>query len=312
VCIVRPVRWATVASAPIAPGLLRHLRHVRADVTHLHVPYPVGELAWLLVGRSPMVVTYHSDIVRQRLLGAFWAPGLRRVLAGAACVLATSPNYARSSPFLREVGDRLRIVPLGIDTRPFATVDRQGARSQYGPGPMLVFLGRLRYYKGLDVLIDALVHLPDVRLLVAGEGPMETAWRQRAAERGVGARVTWLGHVPDGAVPGVLAAGDAYALPASARSEAFGIAVLEAMAAGLPVISTELDTGTSWVNQDGVTGRVVPPGDPLALAAAIRAILADESARQRMGEAARERVAQHFTAARMIAAVEEVYREVTT
>ncbi len=309
--IVRAGRLLTVASAPISIALVAALRRLRPDITHLHSPYPVGEAAWLSVGRSPMVLTYHSDVVRQRLLGALWAPGLRRVLARADRILATSPPYVESSPFLREARDRVTVVPLGIDPNRFESTDRDTARARYGPGPNLVFVGRLRYYKGLDVLIDALVDLPGVNLLVVGVGPMAGTWYARAIRQGVDQQITWLGHVSDDHLQDVLAAGDIYVLPATARSEALGIAVLEGMAAGLPVVSTELGTGTSWVNQAGVTGRVVPPRDPAALANAIRALVDDEPTRQAMGEAARERVRRNFTAAQMIEHVERIYGEVS-
>jgi glycosyltransferase involved in cell wall biosynthesis len=309
--VVRAGRWATVASTPLSPALVGALRSERPDVTHLHSPYPVGEAAWLAFGRRPMVLTYHSDVVRQRVLGRLWAPGLRRVLRGASRVLATSPNYVESSPFLRAVRDRVDVVPLGVDPARVTGVDEPGARARLGPGPTLAFIGRLRYYKGLDVLIDALTRLPGVRLVVAGSGPMGADWRRRAEAVGVAGRIDWRGDVSDAEARDILAGCDLFVLPAVARSEAFGTVLLEAMCAGRPVVSTELGTGTSWVNRDGVTGRVVPPRDPDALAGAIAALLADEGARRRMGEAARARVLAEFTEARMVERVEVIYREVT-
>jgi rhamnosyl/mannosyltransferase len=256
-----------------------------------------------------MVLTYQSDIVRQRVLGRVWAPGLRAVLARADRVLATSPAYLASSPYLRAVRERVTVVPLGIDTRRF-DVDSAAARSSRGPGPWLVFVGRLRYYKGLHVLVDALALVPEARLVLVGTGPEGPAIRARASARGVDARIEWLGDVPEERLPAILAAADLFVLPSTARSEAYGLSMVEAMAAGLPVISTELGTGTSWVNQDGVTGRVVAPGDPLALAAAIAALLGDHDARRRMGEAARARATAEFDAGRMVERVAHVYEEV--
>jgi rhamnosyl/mannosyltransferase len=307
--VVRAARLATVASTPLSLALVAALARLRPDVTHLHVPYPVGEAAWLLVGRRPMVLTYHSDVVRQRLLGRVWAHGLRRVLARADRVLATSPSYVESSPFLRRVRERVVVVPLGIDAGRFSPRAAAAGEPEAAP-PVLVFVGRLRYYKGLDVLIDALVELPGVCLWVVGSGPMEQAWRARAQARGVAARVRWWGNVPDERLPGLLAAADAFVLPATARSEAFGIALIEAMAAGLPAVTTELGTGTSWVNQDGVTGIVVPARDAPVLAAGIARLLGDRRGRAAMGRAARARVLAHFTREQMVARVEQVYREV--
>lgn len=310
--VVRAARIAQVSSAPVSLTLVAEMRRYGPDVTHLHAPYPVGEAAWLVVGRRPMVLTYQSDIVRQRVLGALWSPGLRLVLQRADRVLATSPAYARSSPMLRRVADRVAIVPLGIDTERFAAPDRAAGRARFGPGPWLAFVGRLRYYKGLDVLLDAMALVPDAGLLVAGTGPMGPDLRRRAGALGVAERVRWLGDVSDAERLDVLAAADVFVLPSTYRSEAFGLAMVEAMAAGLPVVSTELGTGTSWVNLDGVTGAVVPPRDPLALASALGALLADGALRSRLGDAARARARTEFDAERMVRRVARIYEEVTS
>jgi rhamnosyl/mannosyltransferase len=257
-----------------------------------------------------MVATYHSDVVRQRLLGRIWAPGLRRLLRRADRVLATSPNYVESSPFLRAVREKVDVVPPGIDPGPFGGVDRAAARRRYGERPTLVFVGRLVYYKGLDVLLAALGQVPEAQLLVSGSGPMGERWRAAAEAAGTAGQVRWLGKVPDEGLPELLAAGDVFVLPAVARSEAFGIVLLQAMAAGLPVVTTELGTGTSWVTQHGRTGLVVPPGDAAALGEAVAALLADPERRAAMGAAGRLRVEAEFTEARMVERVMRVYTEV--
>ena len=308
--VIRARRLATLASTPLSPALWLALRRQPADIVHLHSPYPVGELAWLALGRRPMVLTYHSDVVRQRRLGLLWGPWLRLVLRRADRILATSPRYVDSSPYLRPLRSRTTVVPLGIDPARFDGLDRGAARARHGVGPNLVFVGRLRYYKGLSTLIEALPLLPQARLLVAGTGPMGEAWRSLATRLGVSERIRWLGDVPDAELPAVYAAGDVFVLPAVARSEAFGIVLLEAMAAGLPCVSTELGTGTSWVNQDGITGRVLPPGEPALLAAVLGELLADEGLRERMGRSARARVESELTAARLVERVMQVYAEV--
>lgn len=315
VTVIRARRLATVASTPLSLALPAAMARLRPDLCHLHCPYPVGELAWLALGRPPMVVTWHSDIVRQRLLGRLWAPGQRALLRRAVRVLATSPNYARTSPFLREVpATRLRVLPLGIAV-PGARPDGAAARARFGPGPTLAFVGQLRYYKGLGVLLDALAALrarggPRPRLLVVGRGPMEADWRARAVAGGVADQISWLGNLSDMERDQVLAASDAFVLPAVARSEAFGLVLLEAMAAGLPLITTELGTGTSWVNRHGETGLVVPAGDVGALATAVEQLLGDAGLRGAMGASARRRFSEHFTAARMLSDLDRIYGEV--
>ncbi|MFN8496553.1 MAG: glycosyltransferase [Anaerolineae bacterium] len=181
-------------------------------------------------------------------------------------------------------------------------------RGQHG-APMLLCMGRLRYYKGLHVLIEALPGLPGVTLVVAGSGPMGADWQTLAQSLGVGARVHFIGDVSDDDQPALYQAADLYVLPATHRSEAFGVALVEALACGTPAVTTEVGTGTSYVNQDGVTGVIVPPSDPPALAAAIRALLADDARRHRMGEAARARAIAEFDRATMLTRVMAVYAD---
>jgi rhamnosyl/mannosyltransferase len=168
----------------------------------------------------------------------------------------------------------------------------------------------LRYYKGVHVLIEAMRELPNARLVVVGTGMMERAWRARAQELGVAERIEFAGDVPDTQLPGYFAACDIFVLPSSERSEAFGIVQLEAMAAGKPVVCTELGTGTSFVNVDGETGLVVPARDAPALASAIQKLSDDPGLRARMGAAGRARVRAEFTREKMVARVMQVYAEV--
>lgn len=310
--VIRAARWATVSSAPLSVELFRWMRRLTADVTHLHFPYPIGELALLTLGRRrTTILTYHSDIIRQRWLGRAYRPFLWRLLHRVDRIIATSPQYVQSSRYLRAVADKCTVVPLAIDPRPFLQVDPQQVaevRRRFGE-PLLLFVGRLRYYKGLEYLLQAMRQI-DATLLVIGSGPMATAWQHRARDGVPAGRVHFLGDVPDAALPAYYAAADVFVLPASHRSEAYGLVQLEAMAAGTPVVSTEVGTGTSFVNRDGETGFVVPARDPQALAQAIQRLLADEHLRRTMGERGRERVLSEFTVDRMVERVLQVYREV--
>jgi rhamnosyl/mannosyltransferase len=171
----------------------------------------------------------------------------------------------------------------------------------------LLFVGRLRYYKGLNYLVDALRAIPRAQLVVVGAGPMERAWRSLAQELGVAERVVFVGEVSDAELPGYYAAADIFVLPASERSEAFGAVQLEAMAAGKPVVCTELGTGTSFVNVNEETGLVVPARDAPALASAINRLIADPMLRARMGAAGRARVLAEFTLDKMVERVMAVY-----
>lgn len=299
-----------ISGAPISPGFYVWMRRLKPDIAHLHFPNPPGELGQLFLGQShKFVLTYHSDVVRQKYLLRLYTPFLWKVLAKADRIIATSPNYIRSSPYLSRFADKCVVIPLGIDLKPFDTVDDdrvQTIRQRYG-SPLLLFVGKLRYYKGLEYLFEALRHI-QARLLVAGTGPMEDEWRALAQELGLGDKAAFLGQVSDSDLPAYYHACDLFVLPASHRSEAFGVVQVEAMACGRPVICTELGTGTSWVNIHDETGLVVPPRDPGALVEAINQLLADESLRRRLRERGRER-AQWFSKEVMVERTVELYEE---
>jgi len=323
--VTKSPRHLNVQSAPISAAFPRDVARLTAgaDVAHLHAPYPIGEACNLWFGRSRCtVVTWHSDIVRQRLLLRFYAPVLRRVIQRADRIIATSEVYARTSPWLSDRLAKCRIVPLGIDLGRFdqeqeATQAQAQAlrRSLLGASPahahpalLLLSVGRLRYYKGLDDLIRAMPELPGAVAVIVGAGPMSAEWQALAQQLGVGERVIFVGEVSDAELPTYYHAADIYVASANSRAEAFGLSILEAMASRLPVISTEVGTATSWINQDGVTGFVVPARQPQALARAIRR-LGDAALRRTMGAAARQRVQAEFTFERMVTRIEEVYRE---
>ncbi|HWQ11320.1 MAG TPA: glycosyltransferase [Roseiflexaceae bacterium] len=334
--VLRAARAAHAASTPLSLAMLSLARAARADVVHLHFPYPPGDLATLAVpGAPPLVVTYHSDIVRQRTLLRLYRPLLALTLRRAARIIATSDNYVKSSPFLRPHAAKCAVVPLGVDVRRFAPADerpttneqrRPAAESQVSvqehdespppahssfvvrrSSPTILFVGRLRYYKGLHLLLEAMPRV-DATLLIAGSGPEQGRLAAQAAALGVAGRVRFLGDVPDEALPALYRAADVFVLPAHLRAEAFGIALAEALASGLPCVSTALGTGTSFANLHGVTGLVVPPGDPQALAGALNTLLDNPALRARYGQAARQRALELLSQEKMLDGVEAVYK----
>ena len=291
--VTKTARLLNVSSAPISLPFYPALYRLEAgvDIAHAHLPYPPGEIGQLVLGRSRrFVLTYHSDIVRQRVLGTLYGPLLHLVLRRAHLIAVASPSYVNSSPYLSRVPEKCRVIPYGIDLTRFASTPAVEAaaaelRARYGPRPLLLFVGRLRHYKGLHVLITAMRDV-DGHLLVIGSGPMESEWRSQVTTLGLGERITFLGDCSDDEVLAALHAATVFVLPSTNRAEAFGIVQLEAMACGLPVVCTELGTGTSYVNVDGETGFVVPPDDPPALAATLTRILRDDTLRRRLGAAA--------------------------
>ena len=305
--VIRANRLATVASTPLSLEMGVILARLRPDITHLHFPYPVGEVSQLLFGRGrPYVITYHSDVVRQQWLLRLYRPVMKHVLAGAAQIMPTSLKYLMSSPILGPYIKQCAIVPLAVEVKPFL-----GAWPLLPPAglPTLLFVGRHRYYKGVDDLIRAMPHV-QARLVIGGDGPLRPAWEQLTKELNLSERVIFTGEVSDEALPGLFASGDIFVLPANSRAEAFGKVLLEAMAAGLPCITTELETGTSFVVQNRQTGLVVPPHQPLALASAIEQLIANPALRKTMGRSGREWVLAHFTVEKLSGRVTAIYRKV--
>ncbi|MEI6045399.1 MAG: glycosyltransferase [Chloroflexota bacterium] len=322
----------TIASTPLSLRLpLEWYRHRYAtnppDIVHLQAPYPIGEAAWLLGEWLPSfghkrphaLLTYHSDIIRQKRLLTVYSPFLRATLKRVDGIIATSPNYIESSPFLKPVATKCRVIPLGVDTKRFESFDPAAVnriRERYATGQvktLLLFTGRLRYYKGLQFLLEALPQVnPTARLLVIGIGPMEQALKEQAEQLQLGQRVIFLGEIPDAELVNYYAASDIFILPSCERSEAFGIVQLEAMAAGKPVISTELGTGTSYVNLDGETGLVVPPSNPSALAQAINELVTNPERGKKLGAQGQERTRATFSLKKMAEEVEKFYIEVSS
>lgn len=311
-------RALNISTAPIAPRLFTALREMERDteIAHLHLPYPPGELGQLFLGRSRRtVLSYHSDIVRQRVLGTLYGPFLRILLQRANLIAVASPAYIRSSAYLAPVAHKCRVIPYGIALDRFVPTPEVAARAaqlrdRFG-GPLILFVGRLRHYKGVDVLLNAMHHI-DANLLIVGTGPMGEQWQAQMARDNLSDRVSFAGDFSDEEVVAAYHAADVFVLPSTNRAEAFGIVQIEAMACGLPVVSTELGTGTSFVNVDGETGAVVAPNDPTALATAITRLLENETLRQTMSRNALTRARNEFSDRTMVARIIAFYQEALT
>jgi glycosyltransferase involved in cell wall biosynthesis len=310
--VTRVGTWLTLASASFNPGMAREIRRADADIVHFHHPNPTAVLSYLAARpRGRLVVTYHSDIVRQRVLGPLFSPILHRFLGRADAIIASSPEYAASSPVLRRHAGKVRVIPFGIDAEELRTVDDEEVREiRAAHGDRIVLAaGRLVYYKGFAYLVRAMRRV-DARLLIAGAGPLGGELERLARDAGVAEKVRLLGAVPD--LRPYYHAADVFALPSVARSEAFGIVQMEAMACGVPVVNTALDTGVPFVSPDGVTGITVPPMDERALGDAIARLLDDPALRARMGAAGLERVAGELSAATMARRTVELYHSVAS
>lgn len=307
--VIKAGRLSTIASTPISLSLPVLLSKERPDIAHLHSPYPIGELSQLYLGKAKKTfLTYHSDVIRQKGLLRFYKPFLTKVLSTADRIIVTSENYMKSSPHLREFIHKCTVIPLGIDLTPFSQRDSQGidAIKEKHRSPIILFVGKLRYYKGLQYLLEAMVDIP-AKLIVIGNGPMEKEWKNLASLINLHDKVFFLGEIGGDKLATYYQAADIFVLPACERSEAFGLVQVEAMASGLPVVSTDLGTGTSFVNKHGVTGIVVRQKDKNALREAILTLLNNETLRREMGQQGKERAIREFSLETMVNRVLSLY-----
>ena len=293
--VTRVGTWATIRSAPVCPDLRRLIGRSRADVVHLHHPNPSAFLSYLASGhRGRLVVTYHSDVVQQRLLNIVYDPIVRAVLRRADAIIVSSQEYLDTSPMLERFRDRCVVIPMAIDPERFLSADPAAVadiRERYGDRIVLA-VGRLVYYKGLEFLVRAMRQVRGHALIV-GQGPAREALEAEAQALGVADRVTLLGHVPD--TRPYYHAARVFALPSHRRSEAFGIVQLEAMAAGIPVVNANIPSGVPGVSVHGLTGETVTAADPVALAAALNRLLDDPALAARLGAAGRRRVQDRYS-----------------
>jgi glycosyltransferase involved in cell wall biosynthesis len=312
--VVRAAAYGKAASVPICPSLPLELWRHRADCVVLHEPNPIAGMALFLRTPAPrLVVWHHSDLVRPSWAPATYGRVQRALYRRAECVIVSSPALAAGSLLVRQAR-RVVVIPFGIELGRYTRVDeetrsRTNRRVAAVPGPRILFVGRLVYYKGLEVLLDAMSGCQG-SLVIVGEGPLEGALRSLVVEKRLAERVLFAGRVADADLPAFYQACDLFVLPSIARTEAFGVVQIEAMAAGRPVVSTNLPTGVPWVNQDGVSGLVVTPGDAAALGGALHRLLDDSALRQRLGDGAFRRAQAMFSRERMIATFKNVIHTV--
>jgi glycosyltransferase involved in cell wall biosynthesis len=308
--ITRVASFGTLASQPICPGLPWKMAGRGKTMVHLHLPNPWAAQAYLMSGhKGVLIVTHHSDTLGRRHLRRFVEPSVRRVMQRAKAIIVTSKRYLENSEELAGFHDKCHIVPLGIDVDVFKAESMEevrAIRAKYGPR-LIVSVGRLVPYKGFEFLLQAMKNI-DATLLLIGSGPLQEHLEAAVEKLGITGKAHLLGHVGD-IVPYYRAA-QMLVLPSVSRAESFGMVQLEAMACGIPVVNTELDSGVPEVSLHGVTGITVPPEDPKALAHAIRILLDNPETRANYGQAAAVRVGEKFTARQMAESTLRVYESV--
>jgi len=285
-------------------------RAAACDVVHYHFPWPFMDLAHFVAGvDKPTLVTYHSDIVRQKLLLRLYKPLKHRFLQSVDAIVATSPNYLASSAVLDRYRAKTRTITYGLDKSiyPLPEPARLDKWRACAGEKFFLFVGVLRYYKGLHILLDAVAnnHYP---VVIVGAGPIEHELKAHAARLGL-SNVMFVGALDDADKVALLTLCYAVAFPSHLRSEAFGISLLEGAMYGKPMISSEIGTGTSYINVDQETGLVVPPSNPQAFADAMRTLWDNPALARAMGERAELRYQHLFTAETMATRYNALYHE---
>ena len=281
----------------------------QADIIHFHFPWPFMDMVHFLTRvKKPTLVTYHSDIVKQKTLLKLYNPLLHAFLRNVDVIVASSPNYVASSEVLGKYMDKVEVVPIGIDRSTYPEVtDASVAHWREAIGErFFLFVGALRYYKGLDFLLDA-ARQTMLPIVIMGKGPMEMALKQKAKDANL-ENVIFVGALPDSDKATLMSLCFALVFPSHLRSEAFGISLLEGAMYGKPLISCEIGTGTTYINIQGETGCVAIPGDSLSLAHAMKTLWSDPISAARMGENALKRYEEHFTANEMVKSYSKIYQ----
>lgn len=294
----------SLGSTPFSFGFLKAIFTLskNTDIIHLHFPFPFADLCLLLVRpKCPIIVTYHSDIIRQRFLLKIYVPLMSWLFKKAKIIVATSPNYIATSKMLAGYRNKIAVVPIGLPDKSssdFDTVDLPN-------GPFFLFIGEFRYYKGLSILIDAASKV-DANVLIIGSGKLEPRLRRRAKNLGLD-NVYFIGRLNHKEKYFCLHKALAVVFPSHLRSEAFGLTLLEGAMFSKPLISCEIGTGTTYTNLHEKTGLVCEPGNAEALANAMNKLLSNKKLALQYGSAARSRYKTHFTAKKMLERYQKLY-----
>lgn len=294
--VTRCSSLGTYFSMPVSFEFISKFRSMAkaSDVVHIHVPFPLADLACLLSGYKGKVVVYwHSDVVKQKKLLRVYKPLMERFLQRADCIVVATQGHIDGSPYVSKYANKCKIIPYGLNVEEYTVTGNILTQRLKGKGSVkALFVGRLVYYKGVDVLIEAFKKVEGCELFIVGTGKLESVLKTMAD--GMEGTVHFMGSLPNEDLKKALSDCDIFILPSIENSEAFGIVQMEAMVYGKPVINTSLTTGVPYVSLDGITGITVKPSDVDGLAKAIQTLVDSPRLRETYGKNARERLLNTF------------------
>ncbi|EGG99710.1 Glycosyltransferase [gamma proteobacterium IMCC2047] len=301
-----------IASTPFSASAFLRFRQMakKVDIVHYHFPYPFADVLHLTSQlKKPTLITYHSDIIKQKHLLKLYLPLKQRFLNSVDHIVATSPNYLASSNVLSRLRHKTTVIPLGLDKATYSKACTEKLnfwRNRFG-SRFFLFIGVVRYYKGLHILVEA-ARNSNYPIVILGAGPVEAELKAQAAKLGVN-NIHFLGFLPDEDKVALLELCYAVVFPSHLRSEAFGISLLEGAMYGKPIISSEIGTGTTYINIDKETGIVVPPSEPAALRKAMDYLWDNPDEAKAMGQRAEARYWRFFTAEQMAQSYVALYKK---
>lgn len=306
--------YGKVASTMISTEMVKAFREIcgRYDIVHIHAPDPMACLALFMSGyKGKVVLHWHSDILKNRLLMLFYSPLQNWLLRRADVIVGTTPVYVEQSPFLQSFRSKIDWIPIGIEPMVPDPSLTARIRSRYEGKKIVLSVGRLIPYKGYRYLVEAASFLDDdYVILIAGTGPLGYRLRKQIAGCGLNGKVELLGFVPDNELPSYFGACDVFCFSSIYKTEAFGIAQIEAMSCGKPVVATDIpESGVPWVNSHGVSGLNARPADARSLAAAIASVVEDRKRYDEYSANAKNRYEQFFTKDQMIKKCVNVYEK---
>ena len=304
--------WLKAAATMISPAMIFTLRKIcrQYDIIHVHHPDPMACLALYLSGyKGRVIVHWHSDIQKQKILLNFYRPLQNWLLRRADLVIGTTPVYLSESPFLQSVQKKSVCLPIGISPMLPDAKSVEAIRQRYMNKKIVFSLGRLVAYKGFCHLVAAAQYLgDDFVVLIGGTGALESELQREIDKLGLHEKVRLLGRINDEDLPAYFGACKVFCLPSVQKTEAFGIVQIEAMSCGKPVVATRIpQSGVSWVNKHGVSGLNVMPGNAGELARAIQDIADNESVYDKYSTAAKNRYWDIFTNEHMIDKCKRIY-----
>jgi rhamnosyl/mannosyltransferase len=304
-----------MSATMISPAMIFKLRRIQRDydIIHIHHPDPMACLSLYLSGyRGKVVLHWHSDILKQKMLLRLYKPLQKWLIRRADIIVGTTPVYVQQSPFLKKVHHKINNIPIGINELNPNPDTTAAIRAQYSGKTIVFSLGRLVEYKGYEYLIKAAKYLDEnYIILIGGNGPLQAILQHLIDELGVADRVELLGYVQDNQkIASCFMACDIFCLSSIWKTEAFGIVQIEAMSCGKPVVATRIpESGVSWVNEDGVSGYNVEPEHAEALAVAFKRIMAEKQLYAALSVGARQRYETMFTQEKMIDKCLSLYQE---